>query len=190
MPVASLIALGVAAVAIALVALFVVGGRKADEQVSTRIVAMLRKGASLAEAQQELAAVGYDPKHIAEVLEKMRYRAALADASALLDLGLSEEEAQKQLMGKGMTAEGANEVIGEARLIRWAHRWPVLKAAGGLLLSAVGIAVCFFGLVLRDGNRTGRFVTFPYAGTLTISVGVCLLAFGCLPLAYVFKKIG
>jgi hypothetical protein len=36
----------------------------------------------------------------------------------------------------------------------------------------------FGGLVLRDGNLSGRFVTFPFAGGLTITVGIFLLVIG------------
>jgi hypothetical protein len=79
-------------------------------------------------------------------------------------------------------------VVGEASFFRWCHRWSIPIGAAGLLLFAAGIALIFTGMILRDGNLSGRFVTFPFAGGLTIAVGIAVLSIGAVFLAGVFRK--
>ena len=45
----------------------------------------------------------------------------------------------------------------------------------GLALMAAGVAIVLGGFVLYFGNKSGRLVTFPFAGGLTILVGGLLL---------------
>jgi hypothetical protein len=60
----------------------------------------------------------------------------------------------------------------------WVQRHPVTSVLLGVPMMAFGVGVSFGGLVLRDGNLSGRFVTFPFAGALTIMAGVFLLVIG------------
>ena len=52
----------------------------------------------------------------------------------------------------------------------------------------LGVAVAFGGLVLWDGNLSGRFVTFPFAGGLTIMAGVFRLVLGIVLTVVPFTK--
>jgi hypothetical protein len=70
----------------------------------------------------------------------------------------------------------------------WAQRHPVASVMLGLPLMPLGVAVAFGGLVLRDGNLSGRFVTFPFAGALTIMAGVFLLVIGLVLTVVPFMK--
>ena len=70
----------------------------------------------------------------------------------------------------------------------WAKRHPVASVMLGLTLMPLGVAVAFGGLVLRDGNLSGRFVTFPFAGAITIMAGVFLLVIGLALTVVPFMK--
>jgi hypothetical protein len=58
------------------------------------------------------------------------------------------------------------------------QRHPIVSVVLGVPLMALGAGVVFAGLILRDGNTSGRFVTFPFAGGLTIVAGAFLLVIG------------
>jgi len=51
---------------------------------------------------------------------------------------------------------------------------------GGIVLMVLGAAVVLAGYVLYLGNKGGAFPTFPYAGGITISLGVILVAAGTI----------
>lgn len=48
----------------------------------------------------------------------------------------------------------------------------------GLALMAAGVAIVLGGFVLRFGNKSGRLATFPFAGGLTILVGLGVMGGG------------
>jgi len=52
------------------------------------------------------------------------------------------------------------------------------RTAAGILALLVGAAVVMVGLVLYEGNRSGVFPTFPFAGGLTMLLGASLMAAG------------
>jgi hypothetical protein len=106
----------------------------------------------------------------------------------MLEAGHSKADILKDLIGRGLDAEKAEDLIGEAALLRWARRWRFLLVPAGLALCVAGAGICVFGLVVRDGNRSGRWVTFPFAGSLTIMVGVAVLVIGISMVAVVFAK--
>jgi hypothetical protein len=70
----------------------------------------------------------------------------------------------------------------------WARRHPVVSVVLGLVLVPLGAAVTFGGMVLRDGNLSGRFVTFPFAGGFTMMAGVFLLVIGIVLTVVPFTK--
>jgi hypothetical protein len=53
-----------------------------------------------------------------------------------------------------------------------------------------GCAVLIASLIVRDGNLTGKWVTFPYAGLLTKLVGLFILVMGMTLTVIAFKKPG
>jgi hypothetical protein len=48
----------------------------------------------------------------------------------------------------------------------------------GLVLMVLGVAAVLGGVVLYFGNKSGRLVTFPFAGGFTILVGLGVMAVG------------
>jgi hypothetical protein len=180
--------LAVGLLAAAGVAFFVVCGQILKKRMTARAVELLGKGASPAQATQQLAHEGYDSSLSAQVVEKAIHRAEIDHATALLEKGASDDEARNELIATGMAPQKAKDVVSEASFFRWCHRWSIPIGVAGLLLFASGVALIFTGLILRDGNRTGRFVTFPFAGGLTVMVGVGVLSIGCVLLAGVFRK--
>ncbi|GAC1475915.1 MAG: hypothetical protein NVSMB9_29340 [Isosphaeraceae bacterium] len=185
-----LIPLAIAGVAFTLLALFWAGNLVLSRRASARIAALFGKGASPAEVARQLAAEGFDLKHAAKLVLKTLRRAEVARASALLEAGASEKDAQGGLMATGADAKVAQDLVAEAVLRRWLRRHPILFGVAGLALFTLGVAVIFGGLILRDGNLSGRFVTFPFAGGLTIMAGTFIVVFGSLPLYFLLKRVG
>jgi hypothetical protein len=180
--------LAVGLLAAAGVAFFVVVGQILKKRMTARAVELLGKGASPAEATQQLIYERFDASLSAQIVEKAIHRAEIDHATALLDKGASDDDARNELIASGMAPQKAKDVVSEASFFRWCHRWSIPLGGAGLFLVASGVALIFTGLILRDGNRTGRFVTFPFAGGLTIMVGVAVLSIGGVILAGVFKK--
>jgi hypothetical protein len=52
----------------------------------------------------------------------------------------------------------------------------------GLVLMPIGVAIVLGGFVLYFGNKSGQLLTFPFAGGLTIIVGLGVMGAG-VPLA-------
>jgi hypothetical protein len=161
-----------------------------NRRLAARVLDWMKEGASPAEAQARLAASGIDAQYAADLVRKTVRRAAFDEANLLFDEGASEDEVVNHLVKGGFDAEAASDIVGAASLSRGLRRWPLLSIAAGLALLILGLAVGLFGLVLRDGNRTGRFVTFPYAGSITITIGTCIAGVGCTILYGRFTRSG
>jgi hypothetical protein len=54
----------------------------------------------------------------------------------------------------------------------------VLQGLAGMILVVGGMAILVASLIIRDGNLTGKMLTFPYAGLLTRAVGTLVLVLG------------
>jgi hypothetical protein len=141
---------------------------------------LLRQGASQSQAQALLVSRGMDSADAAEAVQAAIRGSAAEAVEAILEKGASEDDAVRKLAASGVDAKVAEDVAGLVAFNRWFRRHPVLYTLVGLVLSLVGIAVCFAGLVLRDGNLSGKFMTFPYAGSITITAGICITAAGCM----------
>ncbi len=151
-----------------------------NSRLMAQTVEWFRKGASPAEVQQMLAAKGIDPPYATNVVRKTIRRSAFAEATVMLDDGVAEAEVRAHLTKAGLDAEAAGEIVGTAALGRRFRQWPILSVVAGVALVLGGVALGFFGLVLRDGNRSGRFVTFPYSGTTAMVAGCCVAGVGCM----------
>ncbi len=162
--------------------------RRLGGRLSAQAVEWFGKGASPAEVQEMLVAKGIDPQYAADVVRKTIRRSAFAEAAAMLDEGAAEPEIRAHLIKAGLDAEAAGEIVGAAALSQRFRRWPILSVVAGLALVGGGVALGFFGLVLRDGNRSGKFVTFPYAGTTAMVAGCCAAGVGCMILWGRFTK--
>jgi hypothetical protein len=55
---------------------------------------------------------------------------------------------------------------------------PAISLVGGISGMLGGSLVLFGGIILHFGGKSGRLVIFPFAGRLTILVGIALLAIG------------
>ena len=183
-----IIALSVGLGAAAIAALFAFATLKEKKRVLARTLELFAKGASSAEIVPHLVAEGFDQATATAVVEKAARRIMLGHPTSMLEAGHSRADILKDMVGRGLDPEQAEELIGEAALLRWAHRWRFLLLPAGLALCLAGAGICFFGLVVRDGNRSGKWVTFPYAGGLTIMAGVFVLAMGITLVGVVFAK--
>jgi hypothetical protein len=157
-------------------------------RLSAQAVEWFRKGASPAEVQQMLAAKGIDAQYAANLVQKTIRRSAFAEAAVMLHEGTAEADIRAHLIKAGLDAEAAGEIVGAAALSRMFRRWPILSVVAGLALVGGGFALGLFGLVLRDGNGSGKFVTFPYAGTTAMVSGCCVAGVGCIILWGRFTK--
>lgn len=161
-----------------------------NKRLAVEAVAWFRKGASPDEVRQMLVARGIDAQYAADFVQKTLRRAAFDESKALYDEGASEAEVVNHLIKSGLSPEAAEGAAGAASFSRAMRRWPLLSVVAGVALVGLGAVVAFLGLILRDGNRTGRFVTFPYAGGATIVVGTCVASIGCVILYGRFTRTG
>ena len=184
------IALAIGLVAAALVGGFVAVGQVLKRRIAARFHELLAKGAASDEILEQLVAEGHDRQLASEVVDKLVSRILVDHPAKLLDEGCSRGDILKDLLGRGMGAAQAEELIDVADTRRWYRRWRYVLAPIGAVLCLVGVAVLLFGLVVRDGNRTGKWVTFPYAGTLTLLAGTGVLVTGMSLVAGAFGMIG
>ncbi len=175
---------------LALIAILIALVHRERRRVAARAAELLRHGASPQQTQQQLVAEGVDPKQTAEAVRQATVDAAAASAAEMLKRGASEKEAREELSARGLDSEAADDVVHDLAHPPWARRHPVASVMLGLPLMALGAGVVVAGLILRDGNLTGRFVTFPFAGGLTIMAGVILLVFGLALTVVPFTKAG
>lgn len=171
------------------VAFFVVIGHILKKRMTARTAELLRKGASPEQAFRQLIAEGYDPELSAKVVEKTIRRSQVERASGLLEKGLSAQEAQKALMSTGLDVGRAEQIAREAAFFRTCRRWRFVLLPAGVLLLFAGAAVILLGMLLRSGNTSGKFVTFPFAGGLTILLGTMILVVGLVMLSGVFRVL-
>jgi hypothetical protein len=54
----------------------------------------------------------------------------------------------------------------------------VVQGLAGMILVVAGMAILVASLIIRDGNLTGKMLTFPYAGLLTRVVGTIVMVLG------------
>jgi hypothetical protein len=183
-----LIALGVAAIAAAILALFWWVNRTVANRAEIRIGELFSKGAMPEQVVGQLAAEGFDAEHAQRLVLSAVKRSAAVRALEVLGKGATELEVREELESNGLSAELAEEVVGEVMLREKLRRRPLVYGALGLLGVVVGVGVIFAGFVLRAGNQTGRFPTFPFAGGLTMLVGSMILVISILPLAFLLKR--
>jgi hypothetical protein len=98
----------------------------------------------------------------------------------MLGEGVAEPEVRADLLKGGIDRETVDDAIGAAALSLMFRRYPILSVVAGLALVAGGVGLGFFGFFLRDGNQTGKFVTFPFAGQTAFVIGCCIAGVGCV----------
>ena len=185
-----IIAMCVGLGAAAVVALFVLAGRTVKKRTEARIFELFAKGASSTEIVPQLVAEGIDQASATDLVGRVVRSIALAHPTGMLVAGHSKAEILKDLIGRGVDPTIAKENIDEAATLLWFRRWWFLLLPAGLGLVIAGGGLAFLGLVLRDGNQTGKWVTFPFAGGIAMTAGACLAVVGLTTVALVFGKTG
>ena len=173
-----LIFVGIGAVVAVIAGIFIVATIMANKKVELRARELLVKGVNPVHIFDQLVAEGAATQQAEQIVLKVIENDAVERANGFLDRGLSEIEIVKQLMAKGMDAKTAESAANQAVANQRFRAHPFLFGGLAFVLIVIGVPICFLGLVLRDGNRTGRWVTFPYAGTITSVFGVCLTGTG------------
>jgi len=180
--------LAIGLVAASIVALFAYSAHATRKRASARAHELFLKGAAAAEIVPVLVAEGCPSETAAGVVEATFRRILLAHPTTMLEAGHARADILKDMVGRGIDATHAEEIIGEAATRLWCRRWWFFLVPAGIALCVAGAALAFFGLVLRDGNRTGKWVTFPFAGGVTITAGASVLVMGVVTLAMAFGK--
>ncbi|HQR05934.1 MAG TPA: hypothetical protein PLN21_03875 [Gemmatales bacterium] len=139
---------------------------------------MLRGGSSLEVTHQNLMSQKLEAAQAAKIIELAQQRIFVADALALLNQGKTQDEVKTVLTAQGAKPEPADEAISTAVFHKFCQDNPVISMLLGIVLPLVGLAVMAGGLFLWFGNKSGRFVTFPYAGHFVIAIGFVILACG------------
>ena len=185
-----IIALSVGIIAAAIVGLFAYAGYTVKKRTSARIFVLFAKGASSIEIVPQLVAEGLDQETAEKIVEGVVKKLLLAQPTEMLQAGHSKANILKDLIGRGLDATLAKENIDEAATLLWFRRWWFLLLPAGIALVIAGAGLAFFGMILRDGNRTGKWVTFPFAGGITMTAGACVAVMGITMVALVFGKTG
>jgi len=177
-----------------LITALVVAVRKADRRIADHVRDILQRGSTPQQALNQLAAEGVDPKQETGVVKRlvrlMQQEAWINQASQLLNAGTPEEQICEQLTGLGLKPETAAALVQELAHPPWIQRHPIASAAIGVPIMIAGCAVLVASLIVRDGNLTGKWVTFPYAGLVTKLVGVFIFVIGLVLTVLPFKKPG
>jgi hypothetical protein len=139
---------------------------------------LLRQGASGDQAIELLAAEGVDREAATNAVQRAIEESILDAAASIIANGGTEAEAAEQLTSHGAEATAAADYARELAHPPFARRYPHVCVGLGVPLFLLGLGVLFASLVIRDGNLTGRFVTFPFAGALTKIVGMVILGLG------------
>lgn len=139
---------------------------------------MLRDGTSKQTTHQHLMSQKLEAPQADKIIELAQQRIFVASALELLNQGKTHDEIKAVLTAQGAKAEPADEAIGSAAFHKFCQDKPIISMLLGIVLPLVGLAVMAGGLFLWFGNKSGRFVTFPYAGHFVIAIGFVILACG------------
>lgn len=139
---------------------------------------MLRGGSSMGATHQHLMSQKLEAQQAAKIIELAQQRIFVADALELLNQGKTEDEIKVMLTAQGAKPGSVDEAIGYACFHKFCQDKPIISMLLGIVLPLIGLAVMAGGLVLWYGNKTGLFVTFPYAGHFVIGIGFVILACG------------
>lgn len=141
-------------------------------------VEQLQQHATPTQILPQLKNQGLDDGQAGKILALAQRRLQVQEALQWLQQGKTEDEAKAQLLSTGMQPDQADDVLGSALFHHFCLKRPVLSMLLGIILPLLGLACITGGLFLWIGNKSGRFVTFPYAGQLVIGVGVTMFAMG------------
>ncbi|MFT3878623.1 MAG: hypothetical protein QM703_03065 [Gemmatales bacterium] len=139
---------------------------------------MLRGGTSKEITHQYLMSQNLEAPQAGKIIELAQQRSFVADALELLNQGKTHDEIKTVLKAQGAKPEPTDEAIGSAVFHKFCQDKPIISMLLGIVLPLVGLAVMAGGLFLWFGNKSGRFVTFPYAGHFVIAIGFVILACG------------
>jgi hypothetical protein len=177
-----------------LITALVVAVRKADRRIADHVRNILQRGSTTQQALNQLAAEGVDPKQAINVVKRlvrtMQKEAWINQTLEMLNAGTPEEQIREALAAKGLKSETAEALVQELGHPPWIQRHPIASAAIGIPIMIAGCAVLVASLIVRDGNLTGKWVTFPYAGLVTKLVGVFIFVIGLVLTVLPFKKPG
>lgn len=143
-----------------------------------KVFLQLREKLSLPDILQHLQRAGLQDAQALKIVEFAQQRIHIKEALNLLTQGITVEEARSHLIGTGLQTLLVDEVIDVAVFRKFCVDRPVIRMMLGIVLPLVGLAVMVIGLLLWLGNKSGGFVTFPFAGQLVMGIGVVILTFG------------
>ena len=162
-----------------------------NERLKKKFIEQARQAIADGEAasyvENQLTGQGLERAQAARIIELAQKRVHVLTALELLQQGMSEEVVKERLLERGIHGELADEIIGSAQFTKFCVERPVTASTLGIVLPLLGIALIAAGLFLWYGNKSGLFVTFPYAGHFVIVIGVTLFAGGAAMLVRVMK---
>jgi hypothetical protein len=177
-----------------LITTLVVAVCKTDRRIADHVRDILQRGADPQQAVNQLAAEGVDPKKAVSVVNRllrlMQKESWINQTVTMLNAGTPEEQIRESLTTKGLNAETAASLVQELAHPPWIQRHPIVTVSIGVPIMIVGCAVMVASLIVRDGNLTGKWVTFPYAGLVTKIVGLFIFLIGLVFTVLPFRKPG
>ena len=165
---------------------------RADKRFVEQAIESIRSGATTQDTVARLIRDGLDARHadavVQAALREWIERSMIAKAAEMLNAGSSESEAIAQLNAQGVEVDAAASIVSDIVRVPWCKRHPIVSVLLGAPILIVGAGLLFASLVLRDGNLTGKFVTFPFAGLVTKLIGVLVTVTGLFLVTFPFRK--
>jgi hypothetical protein len=138
----------------------------------------LKSGSTDENVVAELLDQGIERPDAIKLVELAQQKIMISQSLEKLEQGKTDDEVQAQLQSTGLSEEQSLEILGKAQFALFCARRPIASLTLGIVMPVAGLALILGGIFLWYGNRSGLFVTFPYAGHLVIGIGVVLVAIG------------
>lgn len=140
------------------------------------VTGMLANGESNESVRAQLTEKGMDTEQATWLLCLVYAKSLSDNLMELFAQGYSCDEVSDRLIAQGMEpdiASGAVSIVSEQFINTDEDEEETSGVETVVLRLFGGIAFCV-GIILVYGNRSGEFPTFPFAGFITMSVGVAL----------------
>jgi hypothetical protein len=147
------------------------GVRKATPEDFEFAAGLLNQGEPLDGVRDKLLGRGLTQTAADGVIGQIVLQSVYGEAAELLNAGNTPDDVVRKLTERGLPPETARGVVND--LLSRGQ-----SGGGGKVRMMVGGGVFVLGILLLLGNMTGAFVTFPFAGTITMVIGGIIMGSG------------
>ncbi len=169
---------GVGILILGLVGVVYLQNERLKQRLVGQAIELLRQGGSPEGAQLQLNAPDLSAEQAVQVIRLAQHKLRIEEADQKLQQGATEDQVRNDFISRGVGAEAADEALGAAAFHRFCRERPGLSMGLGIVLPLVGLGLMVAGLLLWLGNKSGRFVPFPFSGHIVLGIGLMVTYFG------------